>query len=316
MIVGGTSSTGRGLGDYLTEAKNERAEVWELQSGRRDLSKAVDDWKAHAHGTNTEKPLYHAWIRPSDTDRELSREEWRKAVELFERELGLEGQPRAVVYHHGEGQGEQGHIHLVYSRIKDGKALSDSWNYIRHEKARAEIERALNLEHVYSPHLDRNEPRRAQSFGHSEKEQGKRLNIDPKAIKAEVSAIYQSADSGRAFVAALDAAGYTLAQGDKRGLVILDQAGGVHSLSRMAGAKVAALRDRLADYPLEGLPTVEQAREQAAKRAAGIERGAEATEATPKPPRAGVVGWLRRAAREYRRRHGRSKEPVRRLWGE
>jgi hypothetical protein len=176
MIVGGTSSTGRRLGQYLTEAKNERAAVWSVRGSEfPDLREVIRDWKTDGFGTKAEKPLYHAWLRPSDTDRDLSREEWDKAIFIFEKAMGFENQPRAVVYHHGDGQGEQGHIHLVYSRIKDGKAISDSWNYVHHEKARAEIERELNLEHVYSPHLDRSEPRHAQSFGHSAKEQGKRL---------------------------------------------------------------------------------------------------------------------------------------------
>jgi hypothetical protein len=43
--------------------------------------------------------------------------------------------------------------------------------------------------------------------------------------------------------------------------VILDPAGGVHSLSRAASVKVGELRDRLKDCPLENLPTVEVGRE-------------------------------------------------------
>lgn len=260
MIVGGKSSTGRGLGAYLTEGKNEKAEIWELQSGRRDLTKAIDDWRSYAHGTNAEKPIYHAWLAPSDGDRALTREEWDKAIALFEKEMGLEGQPRAIIHHQPQDEREAGHIHLVYSRIQDGKAISNSWDYLHHQKARAEMEKAFDLAHVYAPLLD-DEPRRAQSFDQDAKEQGKRLGIDAKEIKAEVSEIYRSADSGRAFVAGLEDAGYSLARGDSRNYVILDEAGGVHSLSRMAGVKVAELRDRLRDYPAHGLPSVDEARE-------------------------------------------------------
>jgi hypothetical protein len=282
MIVGGTSHSGRGLGAYLTQDKNEKVEVWELQSGRQDLSKALEDWRAYAHGTKAELPLYHAWLRPSDTDRALNREDWDKSIKLFEQEMGFEGQPRAVVYHHGEGKGEQGHIHLVYSRIQEnGKAVSDSWNYVHHEKARVQIETDLNLEHVYSPHLDRNEPRRAQGLNHDQMQQGERLKIDPREVKAEVSELYKQAEgNGREFVAALEKEGYSLAQGDKRGYVILDEAGGVHSLSRMAGVKVAELRETLQDYPLRDLPSVETAREMQLERqqpASELEKAAEVT---------------------------------------
>jgi hypothetical protein len=39
------------------------------------------------------------------------------------------------------------HLHLVHSRIdENGKAISDSWNYLHHEKAAREIEAELGLE--------------------------------------------------------------------------------------------------------------------------------------------------------------------------
>ena len=267
MIVGGTSSTGEDLADYLTRGKNEKAEVWELQSGRDDLGKAIGDWAALANGTNVENPVYHAWLRPSDTDPVLSREDWDKIVIIFEKVMGLEGQPRAVIFHHGEEQGEQGHVHLVYLRIKGGKAISDSRNYVNHQNARVEIEKTLKLEHVYSPHLDRDEPRRAQSLNKNAIVQGKQLNIDPREVKAKVTELYQSADSGRDFVAALEFEGYILARGDKHGYVILNKAGGVYSLTGVARMKVAELRKTLQDYPLRDLPSVKEARKQAQDRA-------------------------------------------------
>jgi hypothetical protein len=262
MIVGGKSHSGRGLGAYLMNGKNEKAEVWELQSGRQDLTKAIGDWKAYAHGTNTEKPLYHAWLRPSDNDRELSREDWNKSIEIFEKEMGLEGQPRAVVFHQGEGKGEQGHIHLVYSRIQDGKAISDSWNYIHHEKVKEGIEKELNLDHVYSPHLDRNEPRRAQGFTHAEMQQGERLKRDPREMKAEVSALYQQAEkNGDVFINSLKENGYEPAQGKQRDYLIVDNMGEYHNLAKYSGVKVAELREVLKDYPAQDLPSVDEARQ-------------------------------------------------------
>ena len=262
MIIKGHSSTGRGLGAYLEQDKNDRAEVLDIRGDiPRDLSETLDDWRSATLGTNCTKPLYHAQINP---DRVLSPEEWNKAVEIFEQEMGFENQPRAMVLHEYKGRE---HMHLVYSRIdEDGKAISDSWNYLHHEKAAREIERELGLEHTQGAFIGREGPRPDRTPDHAEIQQGERLNLDPKEIKAEISEIYQSAENGRAFVEALEAEGYTLAQGDKRGYVILDQAGGVHSLSRMAGVKVGELRETLEDYPLRDLPTVEQAREQQQER--------------------------------------------------
>ena len=269
MIIGGTSSTGDTLASYLMMGKNDNAELWELQSGRDDLAKAIGDWAALVNGTNAEKPIYHAWLRPSDTDPVISREEWDKIFIIFEKAMGLEGQPRAVIFHSGKGKGEQGHIHLAYLRIKNGKLISDSNNYVNHQNARIAIEKMLKLEHVYSPHLDRDELRRAQSLNKNAIEQGKRLNIDPREVKAKVTELYQTANSGRDFVVALESEGYILARGDQRvnAYMIIDKAGGVYSLTRTASIKAAELRKTLQDYPLLVLPSVKEARKQAQDRA-------------------------------------------------
>jgi hypothetical protein len=256
MIIKGSSHSGKKLGDYLTQDKNERAKVLGIRGDLpRDLPELLDDWRSTAHGSQCKKPLYHAQLNP---DRALSPEEWQKAVEIFEKEMGFENQPRAMVLHEYKGRE---HMHLVYSRIdENGRAISDSWNYVSHEKAAREIERELGLEKTQGVFIDRDGERPERTPSHDSIQQGERTKIDPHHVKTEVSALYQSADGGRAFVAGLEDAGYTLAQGDKRGLVILDQAGGVHSLSRVAGVKVAALRERLKDFPLEELPSVSDTR--------------------------------------------------------
>ena len=257
MIIKGESHSGRGLGAYLLKDKNDRAEIWGIRGdlATRSLSDTLNDWRSDSLGTNCTKPLYHAQLNP---DRVLSREEWEKAVALFEKEMGFEGQPRVMVLHDYKGRE---HMHLVYSRIdENGKAISDSWNYVHHEKAAREIERVLGLEKTQGVFIDRDGERPERTPYPPTMQQGERLKRDPKAVKAEISAIYRGADSGRAFVAGLEDAGYTLAQGDKRGYVILDPEGGVHSLSRAANVKAAELRETLKDYPFHSLPTVEAVR--------------------------------------------------------
>lgn len=263
MITKGKSTTGRALAAHLLKKENDRVEVWDIRGAAlQDLREAVDDWREFSKGTNCAKPIYHAQLNP---DRDLSREEWEKAIAIFEKELGLEGYPRAAVLHEKEGRE---HLHLVYSRFNHDleaehlRAWSDSWNYPKHERASREIERVLGLERVQGVHVEKDgKPRADRTPTHDAMQQGDRLKIDPRTVKAEVSELYKAADNGRAFVEGLENAGYTLAQGDKRGFVILDQAGGVHSLSRAANVKAAELRETLKDYPLRELPTVQAVRE-------------------------------------------------------
>lgn len=82
------------------------------------------------------------------------------------------------------------------------------------------------------------------------------------SIRNTIHDCWQSADSGRAFAAALDEQGLILARGDKRDFVVVDRAGGDHALGRrITGATAAETRARMADIDRSGLPSVEQARE-------------------------------------------------------
>lgn len=256
MIVKGHASTGRGLAAYLMQDKNERAEVWDIRGDiPRDLRDVLNDWRMDAIGTRCEKPLYHAQLNPN---RPLSREEWDKAIRLFEKAMGFETQPRAVVFHEHKGRG---HVHLVYSRLDaDGRAISDSWNYLHHEKAARAIEQALGLEHTPGALYARKAaPRPERTPSRDAIQQGERLQRDPKAIRAEIAALYRSAGGNApAFVEALREGGYSLARGDQRGFVVVDASGGVHSLTRATGAKAGALRELLRDYA--DLPGVKRAK--------------------------------------------------------
>ncbi|KAB2915558.1 MAG: relaxase/mobilization nuclease domain-containing protein [Bacteroidetes bacterium] len=65
----------------------------------------------------------------------------------------------------------------------------------------------------------------------------------------EIQALYDQSDSSAAFKAALQDKGYTLAQGDQRGLVLVDEAGKIYSLSRQLKAQRAAdMKARLSGF--------------------------------------------------------------------
>ena len=71
---------------------------------------------------------------------------------------------------------------------------------------------------------------------------------------------YRASDSAEAFRAALSQKGYILAKGDRRGFVVIDRYGDVHSLARqIEGVKTRELKAKLAPLA-DQLPTVDQAR--------------------------------------------------------
>jgi hypothetical protein len=244
------------LGAYLLHDKNERAEVWDIRGDLpRDLRELLADWRSDTLGSACQKPLYHAQLNP---DRPLSREEWNTAIAIFEKEMGFQHQPRAVVFHEYKGRG---HVHLVYSRLDEtGKAISDSWNYLRHEKAARGIEQALGMERIQGALYERERgPRPERTPSRGAVQQGERTGHDPQTVRQDITALYRSAGGNAAtFAASLERHGYRLARGDRRGLVVVDTKGGIHSLSRASGAKAGELRAMFHGYA--ALPGVVEAK--------------------------------------------------------
>jgi len=83
-------------------------------------------------------------------------------------------------------------------------------------------------------------------------------------LKAMFSEIWASTRGGADLSAGLKARGYTLARGDRRGVVAVDFRGEVNSLSRYAGVKARDVRERLGEAP--DLPPVADVRADIAAR--------------------------------------------------
>ena len=69
---------------------------------------------------------------------------------------------------------------------------------------------------------------------------------------------FQASDSAQAFMAALEAEGLSLAQGQKRGFVVVDQQGEIYALARLVeGASTKDITARLKGIDREGLPVAD-----------------------------------------------------------
>lgn len=292
MIIKGASRRGPDqLAVHLQRTDtNGRVEVLELQSPHDTLAETFRDWQLLATNTRGNKGLYHANIDPAE-QYQMTPEQWQRAVAVLEEELGLAGQPRAIVLH--EKHGRQ-HIHVVWSRTDlDTMTLrSDSLNYQAHERASYRLEEEFGHEHVPGKHAKRDRDKQPEfpksEVNHAEWQQGERSRVDPRERKAALTALYEQSDSGQTFKAALEEKGYILARGDRRDFVVLDEAGSVLSLGRqLQGVKAAELRERMAGIDREALPTVEEAKaiqEQRQQERQKEARQPEAPQTTPEPP--------------------------------
>lgn len=263
MIIGGGSrSNWRWWNSHLTNAeKNESVRLVEVRGlAAEDVREALREMDFIAGGSNTKNFFYPANMNPKAHEK-LTDAQWEQATDILEKHLGLEGQPRFVV-EHTKADGRT-HRHPVWLRLnEDLKAIPDSFTARDHERAAREIEETFGLEPVESvltKDRDSERPeRRARSW---ETFRSQATGLDPEAMREEVTALFRGADSGQAFKAALEDAGYILARGDRRDYCIIDSAGHEHSLGRRVAEKAAAVRARLSDIERDELPSVAEARE-------------------------------------------------------
>ena len=265
IIKGGSRSGPKQLAAHLLRTDtNETVRLLQVDfSPTEDMTTALVKMQTLTMGTRGTKGLYHANIDP-EAHYEMTDEQWMRSVEVLEKELGLEGQPRAIVMHEKK---ERQHIHVVWARVDmDTWTLrSDSMNYPAHERASLALELEFRHDHVPGKHakkyLNRDQPTPVAEMNQTEWQQWERTGLHPKERKEKITELYQQSDTGQAFQAALNDNGYILAKGDRRALVVVDIAGDAHSLTRQVnGARAAEIKDKLADVDLEKLPSVEQAK--------------------------------------------------------
>jgi hypothetical protein len=209
--------------------------------------------------TQSTKPFFHGHIR-LPADERLTDAQWMQTLDLMEKRLGFEGQPRIVTFHHLDQSGDK-HLHVGWFRIdlESMRAIDPGLYKNDLRELCREQERAYGLRQ-----LD-NEGRKPQAHeaSQNETEESRRLGTDAREIRAAIVDCLQRSDTGRAFKIALEERGLILANGDRRDcFVVVDQAGGHHALNKkLTGMTLAAIRERFSDLDRSQLPGVEQAQE-------------------------------------------------------
>ena len=193
-------------------------------------------------------------------------EEMTKAADSLMAKLGLSDHQAVYIAHN---DADHQHIHGVVNLVnpengktaqvkmdhltmskwaeeyerKGGKVYCDArvQNNAERERLKQEKEQAEGLKQEFNKASDDKKKKQARSAFVKHREQ--------EAAKAPtISELYEGSDSGKAFKAALQEQGYTLAKGDRRGYVLVDQDGKVSSLSRqLKGQRAAAIKSRLQD---------------------------------------------------------------------
>lgn len=245
----------------LRTDENEHVSVHELRGFvADDLHGAFHEAYAISWGTRARQFLFSMSLNPPPGEF-VPTEDFEIAIDRAEERLGLAGQPRAIVFHEKDGRR---HAHAVWSRI-DTQAMK-AINLPHFKLKLRDLARELYLEHGWE--LPKGfvsaKGRDPLNFTLAEWQQAKRMNLDSKAVKALFQECWAASDSARAFASAMQARGYTLARGDKRAHVAIDYRGEVYAISRYAGIRTAAVRDRLGDP--KNLPSVEDTKTEIARK--------------------------------------------------
>lgn len=197
--------------------------------------------------------IYHYSLSWHESETPSPEEQRQAGLETLER-LGLSGHQYYMV---GHNDTRYPHIHIVanLTHPETGKRHVPSFD------KRKLQEWALEYEKTHGLHCKaREENAQARARGEQTKHQDTR-----QPLAGFITRAYHAARDGKAFAAALEGHGITLAQGRRGGLVIIDPSGDIHKLARQIdGIKTADIKAKLAD--LKGLPdaeTLKKTRQQA-----------------------------------------------------
>jgi hypothetical protein len=253
---------GQDLAAHLMRAdENEHVRLHELRGfASDDLKGAFKEAHAISLGTNCRQYLFSLSLSPPEHER-VAAEVFEKAIDRIEERLGLEGQPRAVVFHEKEGRR---HAHCVWSRIDADTMTARQLSFFKTKLM--DVSRDLYLEHGWKMPRGMANPaeRNPTNFTLAEWQQAKRQGVDPRWLKQTLQDCWTRSDNARAFGRSLEEHGFFLARGDKRSFVIIDHGGEVQSLPRALGLKTKQVAERLGDGA--DLPGVAETKKQIGER--------------------------------------------------
>ncbi|MFY9294284.1 MAG: relaxase/mobilization nuclease domain-containing protein [Methylorubrum rhodinum] len=303
ILKGSQRGSGQNLAVHLMRTDdNEHVRLHELRGfSGNDLREAFKETEAVSRGTRCRQYLFSLSLNPPE-DAHVSVADFESAIDRAEGRLGLTGQPRAVVFHEKEGRR---HAHCVWSRIDAETMTARPMSFF---KAKLNgLSRDLYLDHGWEmPRgLAQQAARDPTNFTLAEWQQAKRQGVDPRWLKAALQECWKRSDDARAFGQALKERGFHLARGDRRGFVVVDHDGTVHSLPRALALKTKEVRDRLGD--VAALPSVADAQRSVGERMTPAIRRhiAESRERFEK--RSATLG---RAKEEMTRQHRAAREAL------
>ena len=237
MVIRGKSrGNGKQLADYLLAKRDNDHKPYVVQMrGFADadpLSALVNTGLDVATVSRSNKPFYHGILNPREGEASnMTPEQWELAANIMEKCLQYEGLPRLIVLHEKAGRV---HAHVVWSRYDHNKARlrPDTYNFYKHNAARADIERTLGHERTNAKRDRTKEP------GHKER----------------LTQLWRESTSAADFVSQAQTAGYEIGEGLDRHpyRAITPEGTSIDLVRQLDGYRKCDVQERFKGY---GLPT-------------------------------------------------------------
>jgi len=257
MILHGNQRGGaRDLALHLLSNENDHVDVHELRGFvADDLQGSLHEAYAMSKATKAKQFLYSLSLNPPQ-EAEVSTLDFESAINRAEKTLGLNGQPRAVVFHEKKGRR---HCHVVWSRTNTDTMTAVP---LPHTKRKLmELSKELYIEHGWEmpKGMQNSELVDKRNFTLSEWQQAKRIGKDPRTIKQAFQDSWALSDDQKSFTLALKERGYVLARGDRRGFVAVDRFCEVYAVPKWVGIKTKDVKAKLGNE--KQLPSVSEAKQ-------------------------------------------------------
>lgn len=269
------------LARYLMQMRdNDHVALHEVRGfASDDLRGAFREAEAIASGTRCQNHLFSMSLNPPQ-GADVSIEAFEEAIDRIEQKLGLEGQPRAVIFHEKDGRR---HAHAVWSRIDSERMRAIN---MPHYKVKLrDLSREFFREHGWQMPKGLRDPQERDplSLTREQWQQATRNQLNPKELKALFKEAWAISDNRASFENALQDRGFWLARGDRRGFVAVDYRGEVYNVAKWVGVKTKEVEARLGDR--DHLPSIDAVK-------AEIARGMTRT----------LQGYIREVERDAKRR--------------
>ena len=244
IIKASQRAGGRNLIRHLSNhADNDHVEFGKAQGFfYQSIHSCLLEVEAVAQGTKCKQPYFSVSFNPPE-GQNVTNEQFYDAFNRLEKKLGLVGQPRFPVFHEKNGRR---HAHCVWSRIDIDRMKAINMAFFKEKATQLSKELFLENNSWETPAglIDKTEKDPFDVFL-GEFRQLLKQGIDPMEIKQSCQDAWHYSVSSHGFEQALEERGLFLAQGDKRGFVVIDQNRKVYSLSRYGGIKTKDLKARL-----------------------------------------------------------------------